>query len=173
MNSNTVSPNVQGGISDKMSTNAFAKQPANSVSKPPEPPPDGGLVAWLQVMGAFFLMFNTWYASRNNPHLGRLNHTLTCNRGNVQSFGAYQTYWETGELFQASSSDISWIGALQGFFLLFVGAGTGPLYDAGHFRILTTAGSFMIVFGQMMLSLCTQYWQALLAQAFCTGIGYL
>jgi hypothetical protein len=23
--------------------------------------PDGGLVAWLQVLGAFFLLFNSWY----------------------------------------------------------------------------------------------------------------
>lgn len=29
----------------------------------------------------------------------------------------------------------------------------------------------MLVFGQMMLSLCTSYWQVLLAQAFCIGIG--
>lgn len=27
----------------------------------PGPPPDGGLEAWLQVLGAFFLNFNTWY----------------------------------------------------------------------------------------------------------------
>lgn len=24
------------------------------------PPPNGGLVAWLQVAGAFFLFFNSW-----------------------------------------------------------------------------------------------------------------
>lgn len=24
------------------------------------PPPDGGLVAWLQVVGAAFLFFNSW-----------------------------------------------------------------------------------------------------------------
>ena len=26
----------------------------------PGPPPNGGLTAWLQVLGAFFLNFNTW-----------------------------------------------------------------------------------------------------------------
>jgi hypothetical protein len=26
----------------------------------PPPPPNGGLVAWLQVAGAFFLFFNSW-----------------------------------------------------------------------------------------------------------------
>ncbi len=26
--------------------------------------PDGGLVAWLQVVGAFFLFLNSWYDTR-------------------------------------------------------------------------------------------------------------
>jgi predicted MFS family arabinose efflux permease len=55
--------------------------------------------------------------------------------------------------------------------LLFVGALTGPVYDAGYSRALIIAGSFFLVFGQMMLSLCTEYWQVLLAQGICVGIG--
>jgi hypothetical protein len=34
-----------------------------AVSEPedvPPPPPDGGLTAWLQVLGSFFLFFNSW-----------------------------------------------------------------------------------------------------------------
>jgi hypothetical protein len=27
---------------------------------PGGPPPDGGLTAWLQVLGGYFLFFNTW-----------------------------------------------------------------------------------------------------------------
>lgn len=54
---------------------------------------------------------------------------------------------------------------------MMVGALTGPIYDAGYFRELLIFGSFMLVFGQMMLSLCDTYWQVLLAQAFCIGIG--
>ena len=27
----------------------------------PEEPPDGGLAAWMQVLGSFFLFFNCWY----------------------------------------------------------------------------------------------------------------
>jgi hypothetical protein len=26
--------------------------------------PDGGLVAWLQVLGSFFLWWNTWYSAQ-------------------------------------------------------------------------------------------------------------
>jgi MFS family permease len=60
---------------------------------------------------------------------------------------------------------------LQSFLLLLVGTLTGPVYDAGYIYHLLWTGSFTIVFGQMMLSLCHTYWQALLAQAFCIGMG--
>ncbi|KAF2086791.1 MFS general substrate transporter [Saccharata proteae CBS 121410] len=113
--------------------------------------PDGGLRAWLQVLGAFFLFFNSW--------------------GIINTFGEYQTYYESGILASSTSSDISWIGSVQAFLLMLVGAACGPIYDAGYFRELLLVGSFMTVFGQMMLSLCTKYWEVLLAQAFCIGIG--
>ena len=31
-----------------------------STSSPPDPVPNGGLTAWLQVLGSFFLFFNSW-----------------------------------------------------------------------------------------------------------------
>ncbi|KAJ5587825.1 uncharacterized protein N7459_003590 [Penicillium hispanicum] len=117
----------------------------------PGPPPNGGLVAWLQVAAGFMLFFNTW--------------------GMINTFAVFQTYYESGELFEASSSNISWIGSIQCFLLQLTGLVAGPIYDRGHLRLLLITGSFMVVFGLMMLSLCTQYWQALLAQAFCIGIG--
>lgn len=92
-------------------------------------------------------------------------------RGIINTYGAYQTYYESGDLFTKSSSDISWIGSIQAFLLLLVGALTGPIYDAGYFRTLIVVGSFAIVFGHMMLSLCHEFYQALLAQAFVVGIG--
>jgi predicted MFS family arabinose efflux permease len=47
----------------------------------------------------------------------------------------------------------------------------GPLYDRGYFRALLATGSFLLVFGQMMLSLCNSYYQVVLAQAICIGFG--
>jgi MFS family permease len=52
-----------------------------------------------------------------------------------------------------------------------VGAVIRPVYDRGHLRLLLMLGSFGIVFGHMMLSLCHAYWQALLAQGFVVGMG--
>ncbi|KAF1842610.1 MFS general substrate transporter [Cucurbitaria berberidis CBS 394.84] len=113
--------------------------------------PDGGLWAWLQVLGGFFLLFNSW--------------------GVINTYGSYSAYYGTTLLPNTSPSAISWIGSIQAFLLLEVGALTGPIYDAGYFRELLIFGSVMLVLGQMMLSLCTEYWQILLAQGFCIGIG--
>ncbi|KAL4759398.1 major facilitator superfamily domain-containing protein [Aspergillus foveolatus] len=130
----------------KTSTDQLPKGPIG-----PSPPPNGGLVAWLHVVAGFMLFFNTW--------------------GLLNTFGVFQTYYESGALFRRSSSDISWIGSVQAFMLLLVGFITGPIYDRGYLRTLLTVGSFGIVFGTMMLSLCKEYWQVLLAQGFCVGIG--
>ncbi|TVY13218.1 Aspyridones efflux protein apdF [Lachnellula arida] len=110
------------------------------------------LIAWLQVLGAFFMMFNSW--------------------GIANTFGAYQTYYETGLLAHESPSNISWIGSIQAFLLLFVGGLiTGPIYDAGYLRGLVIAGSVLGVTGMMMTSICKEYWQVVLAQGVLVGCG--
>lgn len=113
--------------------------------------PNGGLWAWLQVLSSFFLFMNTW--------------------GIINTFGTYQTYYETGLLASSTPSAISWIGSLQGTLLMLVGSLTGPIYDAGYVRTLVAVGTFLVVFGTMMLSLCTEYYQVILSQAVCIGIG--
>lgn len=55
--------------------------------------------------------------------------------------------------------------------VLLVGCVAGPIYDRGYLRVLLLIGTFWVVFGHMMLSLCTELWQALLAQGFAVGIG--
>ena len=92
-------------------------------------------------------------------------------RGIVNAFGVYQTFYETGFLGGVSPSTISWIGSIQAFLLLIVGVATGPIYDAGHFSALIRIGSFLIAFGIMMTSLSTEFWQAMLAQGVCIGLG--
>lgn len=95
---------------------------------------------------------------------------ISC-RGTVNAFGVFQTYYHIGFLSNESPSNISWIGSIQSFLLLVIGVFTGPLYDAGYLRALIITGSSLIVFGFMMTSLCSQYWQVILAQAVCIGLG--
>lgn len=60
---------------------------------------------------------------------------------------------------------------MQPFLLFFVGVLSGPIYDAGYLRPLLITGSFLIPFGFMMTSLCRAYWQLILAQGVCVGLG--
>lgn len=114
-------------------------------------PPDGGALAWLQVAGGFFVFMNTW--------------------GIINTFGAYENFYQVNILRSHSPSAISWIGSMQGFLLLTVSAFTGPVFDAGYNRTLLSLGSFLIVLGLVMTSLVKQYYQAFLAQGVCFGIG--
>ncbi|PQE10566.1 major facilitator superfamily transporter protein [Rutstroemia sp. NJR-2017a BVV2] len=70
-----------------------------------------------------------------------------------------------------SPSDISWIGSITVFLLFFGGIASGRLTDAGYFYTTTISGAFLIVFGTFMVSLCTTYWQLVLAQGICIGLG--
>jgi hypothetical protein len=101
--------------------------------------PSSTLTACLQVVGGFFLMFNTW--------------------GIANTFGAFQTYYEEAIFSDQSPSNISWIGSIQIFLLLFVGGGcTGQIFDAGYLREMVIVGSTLAVFGMMMTSICKEYW---------------
>lgn len=95
----------------------------------PPPPPNGGTRAWLQVLGAFFLNFNTW--------------------GLLNTFGTFQSEYSTGFLSSSSQSSIAWIGSLQAFLMLVIGVLCGRALDAGYFYIDITLGVFLEVFGMM------------------------
>lgn len=55
--------------------------------------------------------------------------------------------------------------------MLLIGALTGPLFDAGHFRTLITVGSSLVFTGMMLTSISHSFWQIMLSQAFCMGLG--
>ncbi|KAI0049115.1 putative MFS monocarboxylate transporter [Auriscalpium vulgare] len=136
---------------------SFTEDPPTVTTPPPSlqpalpPAPDGGLLAWLQILSSFLIMFNTW--------------------GIINTFGSYQAFYETELLSSKSPSAIAWIGSMQGFLLLLVGSLTGPIFDAGYLRSLVAVGSFLIVFGMMMTSLSTEYYQVFLAQGVTVGLG--
>lgn len=129
------------------------EQDDQSVIVPPDDDsiPDGGLVAWLQVLGSFMIFFNTW--------------------GVVNSFGVYQTYYENNFLQSEGASRISWIGSIQGFLLMSSGTFAGPLFDLGYYRYLLVIGLILSVLGVMMTSIASEYWEIMLAQAVCLGLG--
>lgn len=123
----------------------------HSIGPPHITPVDGGLWAWLSVLGGFCVLTSTF--------------------GYCMSFGVYQDYYVL--LGSSSSSGISWIGSLQTFLMLFVGLPAGKLFDLGHFHYTLAAGSALHVFSMFMLSLADphQYYQLILSQGVGMGIG--
>ncbi|KAI0121677.1 major facilitator superfamily domain-containing protein [Xylariales sp. AK1849] len=115
----------------------------------PGPPPDGGRAAWMCALCAHFVIMNTW--------------------GIINSFGVFQTYYTT--LLSRPPSDISWIGSVQVFLTFFIGAFTGRITDAGFFRPVLLCGTIFNTIGIFTASSATQYWQLLLSQGLCMGIG--
>lgn len=115
-------------------------------------PPKEGLTAWIQVLGAFILNLNTW--------------------GLMNSYGAFQTFYQLEMLKDSSSSSIAWIGSVQAFFLFLVSLIAGPLFDAGYLRTLLWLGSLLLVVGSFLTSITSAYWQVFLTQALMTGLGF-
>ena len=112
-------------------------------------PPDGGRVAWLQVLMAFLIACNSW--------------------GYICTFGVFQAHYV--DTLERSHSDVSWIGSIQVFLVFFIGAFSGRATDAGYFRHCVIAGSICTVVGLFMTSLATTYWQVFLAHGLCLGLG--
>ncbi|KAK8162949.1 major facilitator superfamily domain-containing protein [Phyllosticta citrichinensis] len=125
-----------------------AEVDVNSASLPP-PPPDGGVQAWTQVLMGHLVLINGW--------------------GYLSSFGLFQSYYTTS--LGASPSAISWIGSLQIFLVYLVGTFSGRALDAGYFHVVLGLGSFLQILGVFMTSVSSQYWQLLLAQGVCKGLG--
>jgi len=117
----------------------------------PGPPPDGGWEAWRSVLGGFIVVFLCW--------------------GYINSFGLFQTYYTSQPHINASPSDISWIGSIQIFGLMFIGAFSGSASDTGYFRLTSVAGIFFFVLGVFMASISRSYWQLVLSHGICTALG--
>ncbi|KAI5865753.1 major facilitator superfamily transporter [Durotheca rogersii] len=114
-------------------------------------PMDRGVGPWLQVLGCWILFANTW--------------------GLPNSFGVFQAYYTATLLAGAGPSAVAWIGSVQVFLMMAVGAAAGRLLDAGRLRLVLGGGAALAALGLFLLGACTRYWHVLLAQAVCVGAG--
>ena len=69
----TALPSPQNEVEIKTDAPSMAKiEAAEPLELIPGPPPNGGLQAWLQVLGAFFLAMNSWFV--HNTLIGKKSH---------------------------------------------------------------------------------------------------
>ncbi|KAH8199072.1 hypothetical protein TruAng_006759 [Truncatella angustata] len=113
--------------------------------------PDGGVEAWLVVMGAFSALF--------------------CTFGLLNCIGVFLQYYIDGPLSGYGESAVSWITSAQIFFMTGTAFIWGRLYDNYGPRWLLIIGTIVYVFGLMMVSLSSKYYQFFLAQAVVAGCG--
>lgn len=113
--------------------------------------PDGGKDAWLCLLGGFCCLF--------------------CSFGWLNCLGVFQTYYQANQLREYSPSSIAWISSIEVFTMFFPGPIVGWAFDNYGPKYLLLFGTFFHVFGLMMTSLCTEYYQFILAQAICSALG--
>ncbi|KMK61304.1 MFS monocarboxylate transporter (Mct) [Aspergillus fumigatus Z5] len=114
-------------------------------------PMDHGLHAWTVVAGAWCCLF--------------------CGFGWVNAIGVFQDYYQHNQLREYSASSISWILSLEPFVLFAAGIVLGRVFDNYGPKWMLLIGTFLHVFGLMMISVSSEYYQFLLAQGICSPLG--
>ncbi|KAJ9489132.1 hypothetical protein VN97_g4149 [Penicillium thymicola] len=113
--------------------------------------PDGGTKAWLNVAGGWCIFFSMF--------------------GWANAFGVFQSYYQEHQLKDYTAFQISWISSIQTFILFGGGIVAGKLYDNYGPKVLVYPGVFLHLFGMMMCSISTEYYQFILSQGVCTSLG--
>ncbi|KAF8687073.1 hypothetical protein AX14_003722 [Amanita brunnescens Koide BX004] len=113
--------------------------------------PDGGLTAWLMVLGGTLNTFSTF--------------------GYVNSWGIFQLYYQSTMLQDSSTSNIAWIGSIQYALVFFPAILIGRLFDLGYFRSIFLTSSVVLVAATFLVAECHLYWQFLLCQGIAVGFA--
>ncbi|EPQ57826.1 MFS general substrate transporter [Gloeophyllum trabeum ATCC 11539] len=113
--------------------------------------PDGGLQAWLVVLGSVCVNISTF--------------------GLVNGWGTFQSYYTQTLLPNTNASAIAWIGSIQYSLVFLPGLVSGRLFDIGYFRLPFTIASIVLLVACFLTAECTQYWQFLLCQGFAIGLA--
>ncbi|EFE41002.1 hypothetical protein TRV_04294, partial [Trichophyton verrucosum HKI 0517] len=113
--------------------------------------PEGGFRAWLTVSGAAAALFVSF--------------------GWVNCIALFQANYEMNQLKGYPRSTISWITSMEFFFMMFMSPVAGRLFDRYGPRVPLLIGTVLHVLGLMMASISTKYYQFVLSQSVCSGIG--
>ncbi|KAH0290604.1 MFS general substrate transporter, partial [Aureobasidium sp. EXF-3399] len=128
-----------------------SEKSASSPDASPPTYPDGGLQAWLVVLGAFC--------------------GLTASVGLYNSTGVLSILLSSSILTTTSASSLGWIFSIYAFVVWSVGVWVGPCFDVFGPRVLLLAGAVCTMLGMMGLSFCDEYYQVFLAFSLLTGLG--
>lgn len=140
----------KGGVAEKAGP-AQQGPPGAPPGLSPADFPDGGLQAWLVVFGGWCALFATF--------------------GLINCVGVFVEYYLNGPLASYTSSSVTWITSIQVFIMTGCTAIMGRLFDNYGPKWLLIGGTAVYIFGLMMTSLSTQYYQIILAQGIVSSVG--
>ncbi|PWY85019.1 oxalate/formate antiporter [Aspergillus heteromorphus CBS 117.55] len=113
--------------------------------------PEGGLRAWLVVLGSWCAMI---------PSMGLLN-----------TVSVLHAWTSTHQLASYSDSSVGWIFGVFSFFLYFGGAQVGPIFDTHGPLPVVVPGSIGIIIAIFCFSASTEYYQIMLSFSVLGGIS--
>ncbi|PKX89075.1 MCT family MFS transporter [Aspergillus novofumigatus IBT 16806] len=113
--------------------------------------PDGGLHAWLVVLGSWCAIL---------PSFGLMNTT-----------GVFADWLASNQLSEYSHSSVSWIFSVYIFFLLVGGVQIGPIFDRYGPKHLLIFGTLGLTAAVMVLSVSKEYYQFMLGFGVLGGIS--
>jgi len=146
-----VGPGADESADAEKAVAAGPQQPAQTGGFDPADFPDGGLRAWLVVFGGWCGLF--------------------CTFGLINCIGVFEEYYAHGPLASYDPGRISWILSVQAAAMSFFGIIWGRAFDSYGPRPLLLIGTVLYVFGLMMTSLGSEYYQYFLAQSVVASIG--
>ncbi|BEJ00533.1 hypothetical protein CcaverHIS631_0503900 [Cutaneotrichosporon cavernicola] len=111
--------------------------------------PDGGLRAWLVVLGACHILFSTF--------------------GFVNAWGVFQDYYKEHLFPGRTTSDIGWIGSLQYMLIYLPALPMGRLVDRGLFLYPFWIASALYPLAIILTAEVKEYWQATLCHGVLFG----
>lgn len=115
----------------------------------PQPQLDSGFLPWSQVVAGHLVALNTW--------------------GYITSYGLFQAFYT--KALNEQPSAISWVGSIQVFLTFFISTFSMHALNKGFYRPTLALGLGLQVIGVFCTSVSYRYWQFLLAQGVCQGIG--
>ncbi|RCI09521.1 hypothetical protein L249_3941 [Ophiocordyceps polyrhachis-furcata BCC 54312] len=113
--------------------------------------PEGGLRAWLVVLGSWFAMVSS---------MGLMN-----------TVGIFQAYTLRHQLRHHSEGTVGWIFSTYTFLSFFCGVYIGPVFDKYGPRWLVVAGCASTFTGVLLMSFCRELWQFVLSFGLLAGFG--
>ena len=109
-------------------------QTSRSMASFEETYPEGGMRAWLVVLGAFFALFSS---------MGLMN-----------SIAMFQAYTLSHQLKDHSEGTVGWIFSIYTFLAFFGGVYFGPVFDKYGPRWLVISGAACVVLAMVGMSFC-------------------